>query len=479
MRVNHSMKRNAILNTVKQFCSLLFPLVTVPYVTRVLGSDNYGKLNWVNSVVSYFALLAGFGVSTYAVREGAGKRERGKEFSEFASEVFTINCITTMVSYLLLFITMFFWKRLNACRYLTYAHSLIIIFTTLGADWINIIFEDYQYITIRYIASHMIAIGFMFAFVKSPEDYIIYALVSVISSVGGNIFNILYIRRYVRLKIRFPYNWRRYIVPMVILLGNSLAIITYVNTDITLLGIFKSNTDVGIYSVSTKIYAIVKQLINAVVIVSLPRLSLLLGNKKEEQYKELIDTIFNMMICLLLPAMVGVFMLSDKILLLISGKEYLEGTTSLRILCFSLGFAVMACFYQNCVMLPQKKEKKFFKATMTSCICNLVLNFIAIPMFSYNGAALTTLIAEMIVCVVCFYYSKEDTVIYVDRKSLKTVLLGCTVIMIVCCFCKKVFVNSLSVIIISILISAVLYAIIMKMTENQYFNHVLRTVRKK
>lgn len=478
MRANHSMKKNAILNIIKQLCSLLFPLVTVPYISRVLGSEYYGRINWVNSVVSYFALLAGFGVSTYAVREGSRKRDNGNEFSEFSSEVFTINIVTTVISYGLLFITLLFWKKLDTYRYLTFAHSMVIIFTTLGADWINVIFEDYEYITVRYIIVHIIAMGLMLGFVKSSEDYIIYALVSVFSSVGGNLFNIFYIRRYVNLKIKFPHGWRQHIVPMSILLGNSLAIVTYVNMDITLLGIFQSNTDVGIYSVSTKIYTIVKQLINAVIIVSLPRLSMLLGKEKKEKYNELIHMILNILICVLIPAMAGIFMLSDKILRLIAGREYLGGTISLRILCFSLGFAVIACFYQNCIMLPQKMEKKFLKATVAGCICNLVLNFIAIPTLSYNGAALTTLAAEMIVCILCFSYSKADVSIHIDGKSLKTVLSGSAVIVIVCCGCKRLFVSNLSVIISSIMISTALYAIIMKITGNPYFNHVLRMIRK-
>ena len=78
-----SIKVNAILNIIKQMCQVVFPLITIPYVTRVLQTENYGKYNYGNSIVTYFWLLAELGVATYAVREGARIREEKKAFQEY------------------------------------------------------------------------------------------------------------------------------------------------------------------------------------------------------------------------------------------------------------------------------------------------------------------------------------------------------------------------------------------------------------
>ena len=98
-----SIKVNAALNTVKQCCQVLFPVITIPYVTRVLGVDNYGKINFSNSIVSYFLLLASLGINSYAIREGALVRNNKKIFEKFSDEVFTINVISTIISYFVLF----------------------------------------------------------------------------------------------------------------------------------------------------------------------------------------------------------------------------------------------------------------------------------------------------------------------------------------------------------------------------------------
>lgn len=466
MKSKTSMKNNAVLNTIKQLCSVLFPLITVPYVTRVLGTEYYGRINWVNSVVSYFALFAGFGIATYAAREGARKRENRVAFEEYANEVFTINIITTIISYLILFLVTITWPKLKENSALVLAHSMIMVFSTLGTDWINIVYEDYRYITIRYVFTHIISVVLMFVFVKSPSNYITYAVISVFSSVGGNLFNIFYVRKYVHLKIVIPRGWKTHIIPMLILLGNSLAVLTYVNTDITLLGIYKTDVDVGIYSVATKMYTIIKQLINAIVVVSLPRLSLLIGEKREEEYRNYLSGIINIVLVVLIPAMVGLFMISKELIQIISGSSYVDGNVALRILCVSLGFAVCACFFQNCVMLPQKKEKLFFIATLLSCAVNIILNLFFIPYMSYNGAAITTLIAEALVCIICFCSSKETVNGIVNKRSLGTVSIGSILIIIVCLLVRTYVIDPALRVILSAGISIILYFTLLLLTRN-------------
>ena len=97
-----SLKINALLNTIQTIISMLFPLITFPYASRVLGVDNIGRYNFGNSIVSYFVLLAGLGISTYGVREGAKYRDKKKEFEEFVQNIFSINLYSTLLAYFLL-----------------------------------------------------------------------------------------------------------------------------------------------------------------------------------------------------------------------------------------------------------------------------------------------------------------------------------------------------------------------------------------
>ena len=191
-----SMKANAFLNGFSSVLNLVFPLITFPYISRVLGVESIGEYNFSNSVVSYFLLIAGLGISTYAIREGSQYRNEPKLFNKFVSEVFTINLIATILSYCLLFVCVFLADRLREYKILILVLSLQIVFTTIGVGWIYSIYEDYRYITIRSICFKVLSIFMMFAFVKDANDTLNYVLISVIASVGSNTLNFFHVKKY-------------------------------------------------------------------------------------------------------------------------------------------------------------------------------------------------------------------------------------------------------------------------------------------
>ena len=137
-----SVKKNAMFNMIKQACSVMFPLITFPYVSRVLGADSFGKVNFANSIIQYFSLFAGLGISTYAVREGARVREDEKKVEQLVDELFSINVCTASFSLLVLVLLVIFWKKLHLYVPLMFIEAQIIVLITCGSDWINSIYEN-------------------------------------------------------------------------------------------------------------------------------------------------------------------------------------------------------------------------------------------------------------------------------------------------------------------------------------------------
>lgn len=170
---------NAILNGIKSSLSVLFPLIIYPYVFQVLHSNNMGKVNFAMSIVSYFSMFAMLGVTQYAVREGAKKRNNTLELNKFASEIFTINMISTIVSYLLLAVSIVTLDKLHDYKILIFICSISIIFTALGIEWVNTIFEDFFYITIRSIVVNIVTLILIFIFVKDENDIYIYICIFI------------------------------------------------------------------------------------------------------------------------------------------------------------------------------------------------------------------------------------------------------------------------------------------------------------
>ena len=203
---NKSLGLNAILNSFQGILNIIFPFITFPYVSRVLSVSGMGKYNFSSSIISYFLLIAGLGINTFAVREGAKLRDNREEISKFASKVLTINLISTLISYILLFVLLFVVTRLHEYSIAILLFSIQIVLTTIGVDWLYVIFEEYAYITVRNIIFKLISIVLLFMLVRHSDDYVNYVIVTVIASTGSYIMNFIYARRFCDLRLNFGFN---------------------------------------------------------------------------------------------------------------------------------------------------------------------------------------------------------------------------------------------------------------------------------
>ena len=136
------LKVNATLNAIKQCCGIIFPIVTYSYASRVVGADGLGIYSFVQSIISYMLLIASIGISNYAVREGAKIKDDSDKLKDFCNQIYSINIVFTVFSYLILFFTFILWNKLHGYKYALLIQCTAIVLTTLGADWINSIYED-------------------------------------------------------------------------------------------------------------------------------------------------------------------------------------------------------------------------------------------------------------------------------------------------------------------------------------------------
>lgn len=461
-----SLKLNIILNGVKQLCAIFFPLITFPYVSRVLGSDGFGKYSFSNSIVGYFLLLAAMGISTYAIREGAKIRDQKEQLGKFCNQVFSINLCSAIESFVLLMILIVSNEKILSYASLIYVQSLAIFLNTLGTDWVNSIYEDYKYITIRYIIIQLISLLLVFCFVKSPDDVLPYCLICTFASAGGNLFNIIYVRRYVKIRFTFHMNIKRHILPMLVLFINSIAVSVYVSSDITMLGFFCGDTLVGVYSFATKIYTILKQLVHAMIIVSIPRIAYVIKNQPEK-YNRYMNMLFQGLTIVLLPIAVGTFCISENIVLFVGGIQYVSGSSSLRLLSIALVFAIYSALFTNCVLIANGHENKCLISTLISAMVNISINLILIPQIGLIGAAITTIIAEVINFILQVYFSKD---VYhwkkLDFKNTISCLVGCVGIFICCMLLKNITSSNLLNIIICVISSVTIYLLNLIVLKN-------------
>ena len=132
---NKSIGINAVVNGIKTFLSIAFPLITYPYISRILQVENLGRYNFSHSIIDYFYLFSALGIATYAVREGPKYRNSRKDVSKFASEVFTINIISTAIAYIALFVLLYYSEQLHSYASIILVLSISMLFTTFGCEW--------------------------------------------------------------------------------------------------------------------------------------------------------------------------------------------------------------------------------------------------------------------------------------------------------------------------------------------------------
>ena len=430
-----SVAKNAVYSGIRTLSYMLFPLITYPYVTRVLMAESLGRIDFSISTVSYFALIAALGIATYATREGASLRESREELDRFSSEVFTINVASSLVAYALLALLVIAWPHLHGYAALIAIQSVTILGTTIGVEWLYALEEDYGYITARTVIVQAVSAIMLFVLVHKPSDYVIYASITVVSAVGGNLFNWFRSKKYATIKLVWGFDYKRHLLPMLILFGNAVAVTIYVNIDVSLLNVMRGDYEVGIYGVAVKIYRMVKQLLNAIVAVALPRFSLYVAKGDDGAYTRLLENIAHGLLITVIPALTLLYLMSPDVVLIVGGETYLESVPALRVLCIAGVFAVGANFFVNAILLPYGNERLALNSTVIGAVVNLLLNLFFIPAIGIVGAAITTAVAECLVVVSAAWYSRKDVDLAALAKGQAPVMfatIGGVVAMALC-----------------------------------------------
>ncbi|WP_180274002.1 flippase [Streptococcus suis] len=461
-------KKNVVYNIIKSCSTIIFPLITFPYISRVLNADNIGKINFSSSIVSYFALIASIGITTYAVREVSYYKNDQKNFSQVASEIYSINIITTIISYSFLIITLLLFSNLEKYRSLIIIQSFTIVLTTIGADWLNTALEDFRYITIRTFFFQLLALILMFIFVHNPDDYLNYAIIMVISSSGGNIANFFYRKRFCQIKFTKNLNLAKHLFPIITLFGMILAQQIFVNSDTTIIGFIRGDYEVGLYSTSVKIYTIASTVLSSIVWVVLPKLSASFKNSDYSSINSTMKFVTGFTSSIGIPIVIGIFFLSSEIIYVIAGEDYLPASNSLKVLAFSLLFSLFWGIVMNMLLLPEGKEKICLIACSISAVFNIIFNFLLIPKFGFIAAAYTTAFSQLVGLLICIPFINKNIKFYYSKNFVFSILFGSLSIIVVISLLKMVILDKILLLLTSVVLTIIVYFVTQLVLRNYW-----------
>lgn len=472
-----SLKINAIYAFLKTFMNIAFPIITFPYVSRILTPESIGSVNFSNSIIQYFIILASLGINTYGTREAAKLKNDKEKLSAFAQEIFTINLISTIISCILFFILLFKIQFFKPYFTLMLISCTKIFFNLISFDWLYTAEEEFKYITLRSIFFQIISLIFLFIFVKSPTDTEKYAVFGIISSVGSNIFNFFHSRKFIHFKIRKLYI-KKHLKPIFIFFGTSVVISIYTILDTSMLGFFSTPTEVGYYSVSIKIINMVTSLFTAVISILLPRLSLYLNTQLIDEYKRIIIKTINIMIILTIPSILGLIMLAEPIIFFLSGSQYQPSIKGMIIMSPNIFMCVFASI-AGTILTSKKKEKISFYACLIGSILNIIFNSLLIPKFGYIGATIGTLITQTIVMFFQIIPEKEFFLNKEIYNNILSVGISTLLMCIAIVFIKKLFNNDFIIIVISFISGIIIYTSCLFIMKNKSFLECINFLKPK
>lgn len=400
MQKKPSLKLNFLMNAVLTLSSFVFPLITFPYVSRVLLAEGNGKVQLAISVLSYFVLLSQLGIPTYGIRVCAAVRDDRRELTRTVQELMIVQMVTTAVSYAAFFAVLQSVAKFEAERNLYLIVSVGIFLGMLGMEWLFKAMEQYTYITLRSLAFKVVSVIAMFLLVHSPQDYEIYAAICVFASYGSNLMNLTQLRKYVDLRPVGGYRIKRHIKPILILFAYVCATTVYTNLDTVMLGFMVSDTEVGYYSAAVKIKTVLVSVVTSFGAVLLPRVSYYFEQKRMEEFRVMIGKSYRFVVLLALPLAVFFMLFAKDGILFLSGPAYLPSVMPMIVIMPTVLLIGITSVTGVQVLIPTGRETAVFYASVAGAVVDLILNIILIPSLHATGAAIGTLAAEAVVLIV-------------------------------------------------------------------------------
>ena len=402
MKKEKSIAKNTIMNMFLTASQFIFPLISFPYISRVLGAVGNGKVAFATSVISYFVMFASLGIPTYGIRLCAKCRDDKEKLSKSVHELLIINAVTTVIAYIVLSILLHIVPQFKAEKTLFMVMSLSIFLNALGMEWLYKAIEEYTYITIRSVLSKVLAILLMFLFVRSSNDYIIYALLSILSSTGSYVLNIFGARRIIEFKYYGNYNIKQHLKPIFTLFAASVAISIYANMDAVMIGFMHGDYQNGLYSVSVRIKQILLSITASLTTVLIPRMSYCIEKNDKVSIRMFIDKGLRFSAILAFPVAFFCAFNAKDCMVFIAGEEYADAQYAFFFQSICVLIGSFSSVFSNQILIPYGKDTDNFKSMCVGTAVNLLLNVIWIKPFGAAGAAAATLVTECAVCG-CLY----------------------------------------------------------------------------
>lgn len=472
-----SLAKNSIYNIIYTVANILFPFVTSIYVSRVLLPDGVGKVVSAQNIASYFVTIAALGLPSYGVREFAKVRENEQEKNKLFTELLLLNIISTTLALIGFCILVFINGGFNDEWFLYGACGLAVFFNYLNIDWIYRGLEEYGYITERSLIIKGLSIIALFLFVKTRQDYVMYALVSSLAMGGNYVFNVVHARKFVKMEIS-NIEIKRHLKPVLLIACIIFLSSIYSKIDVTMLNMMATDESVGYYAYAQKTVNMVLTMANAVTATLLPRLSFYYEEDRDGFYR-LLDKGFQILCFLAFPIAIGMTLTASQIVEFLYGKAFAPTALTIQLMCPLIlikGFGDLFCYQ---LVYSTKNEKIILPAAASASGINIVANAVLIPTFLQNGAVIASVFSELTTNSIQFIYMKKKIKFRFNMKILMKSLISTAVMAISVWAIMQLQLPNMVGLVAEVTCGGLVYIILNLAMKNMLLRELLEKIRKK
>ena len=393
--------KNYLYNLSYQILTIILPIITVPYVTRIFTSEALGNYVFYNSIVSYFSLFAMLGIGVYGTKQIAAASDVSSTFWN----IYAIQLIASILAMAVYIIAIFSIPQMGGI-------IPLIVGITLFAKMIDISWlfsgkEDFKKITIRNTVVRIIGVISIFTFVKSSDDLYLYVFLIVIFDFLGQFVMWVPAKKFIKRPSFNAKVIKKNLHPIVLLFLPQVAISLYVVLDRTLLGLLGSYSDVGIYEQGQKLVSILLKVVSSLGVVMLPRVANLLSERRDKEAQNMVKFSFILYNLIIFPMMFGLIAVNEVFVKLFLGQNFQDVKYVLYVIVFNIMFVGWTNILGYQVLVVRDKNKEFMLSTTIPAFVSVAVNIAVIPFFGYIGASITSVVVEVLVFAIQWYYSRN------------------------------------------------------------------------
>lgn len=476
-KIQTSIKKNYIYNTLYQILSLITPLITAPYISRVLGADGVGIYSYTNSIVTYFTLFAALGTASYGQREIAMHRDDPEASSKLFWEIEILSFVTTLISLAAWCVWVFMAEQYTVFYGVL---TLSVLAVAFDISWYFGGFEKFKYIVIRNTLVKIIGIVLLFLFVKKDTDLLLYVGIMAATGLLGNISMWTYLPKLLtKVDFRTLHPFKVHLKQTCEYFIPTIATSVYTVLDKTMIGAITNTEKLnGYYEQATKIIRMVESLLFSLNTVMVSRQSYLFAEGKIDEIKDKINTSFEFLFTLAVPFMFGILGAAKNFVPWFFGDSY-EPVIMLLYLMSPLPLVIcISNIMGSQYLTPSGQRARSSKGIIAGALTNFALNIVLINRFGANGATVASLVAESVISLIYVHMSKG----FVSWKQIWSIiwkkLIAGFVMFVIVWILGRGYQGSIMILVVQIVTGAAVYGILLIVLKDKFVNNALMALRR-